>query len=869
MTTYKEIINNGVFSCDEIKIAKAEWKKILKSVSTTTFDVLVDFVRMEEHKASCEWASITNGKPANTYLMCINKLGEKVSKQFDFQVINTSKENVYWIIPMKAGWKDKKSNNFVWQLRDELVQAVQELLAEQLIQNYIDFVSSKGSLKECNELYKWQLIADCKNLNIVEMAQKVGVSNLVDTPRAGATLRTLAKEQGEILQLILRELFNEEIDLGTRLVEYKTAFSFYWEKDEYGVNKPNDERSASALLSCKNPQEYTFYKSEVYELFCKYIGESICNVGKKYIHFLDLLKRHILPYLHGQKEFMQKLYAETDSCVHSDLLNAQDVLWQMQDYMKKNVDNKAYWMGGYNWGGSNDRSEEFFNRGVWEGSSDRANVMTLIKNIKPDDVILLKSAYTKGSDHKTSAIKVIGVGKVQSKPELIDNKFYRVNVAYRRISPVEFTDFKGSYLSTFHKVADPLFIEFADKILSASPNIISDTMEYKSPSVKVKSIMELLDNAGQIILQGAPGCGKTYITTELAVALCDKQIPVKRENLKKRYRELQKEGRIAFTTFHQSLDYEDFVEGLKPDTESASDEMKFIVKPGIFKRICEAAKSKETSNFDEVYSAFVNDFDSDEVKVITTSSGAKFGVSVNSQGNLSLFTGANLQHNGVLTKEKIEHHLENKYWRTYYTGVYEYLKVNYNLSESDKPEGLPYVLIIDEINRANISKVLGELITLIEKSKRLGAEDEVTATLPYSGDVFGVPQNLFIIGTMNTADRSVGYIDYAIRRRFAFKTLKNDATAIRDFYGSELHNDLYDKEINLLTSVRNLIKDNLNRDFKLDDIMVGHSYFMAKTSDDYQMNLDYKIKPLLEEYLRDGILVEKGGEIAKAINDLK
>lgn len=866
MVSYKEIVENGIYSCNEIQITKEEWKKILASATSTTFNALVDFVRMSGHASSCWWASTTYGKPDSSYRGCINQLGKKVANQLGLEVKNENGEIVYWIIPMKTGWTDKKTKNFVWQLRDELVQAVQEMLIEQLLHKYMDFVQSKGSLKACNELYKWELIAECKEMDIIEMAKKVGATNLVDTPRAGATLQALAREQSVILRPILQGLFDEEINIEKRLDDYKTAYSKHWKRDEYGINKPNDERSASALLTCVDPQNFTFYKSEIYEDFCEFIGEEKRSTGEKFPHYLELLKNYLVPNLLEHNEFMNQLYSETDSYVHSDLLNAQDVLWQMQNYIKDSITYKAYWMCGYVWG-PNDRSAEFLSNGIWIGGSNKGNTNSVIKKMKPGDIILLKSAYTKGSDHKTPVVKIIAVGTVLSKPEPIDSENYTIKVDYRKFEPKEFTNFKGSYMATIHRVADAQFIAFADNALSNS-NETTNTMEYRNPSVKVREIMKLLNNAGQIILQGAPGCGKTFITTELAVALCDGQVPVQRTVLKARYRELQKAGRIGFTTFHQSLDYEDFVEGLKPDTETTTDEMRFVVKPGIFKRICEAAKSKETSNFEEAYAAFINDIgDTEEIKVITTLSGTRFGVSVNSNGNLALYTGANLQQNGVLTKEKIEHHLNNKYWQTYYTGIHNYLIENYNLSEENKPEDLPYVLIIDEINRANISKVLGELITLLEKSKRLGAEDEVTATLPYSGDVFGVPQNLYIIGTMNTADRSVGYIDYAIRRRFAFMTLKSDIAEITDLYKGALE-PLYFKERDLYTKVRTLIKDNLNKEFELDDIMIGHSYFISQNEEDYTMNLTYKIKPLLLEYLRDGILVEKGTEVAEAIKNL-
>lgn len=381
---------------------------------------------------------------------------------------------------------------------------------------------------------------------------------------------------------------------------------------------------------------------------------------------------------------------------------------------------------------------------------------------------------------------------------------------------------------------------------------------------------KLLENSGQIILQGTPGCGKTYITTELAVYLCDGEVPSTREELKKRYKELQKEGRVEFTTFHQSLDYEEFVEGLKPDTDSLNDkEMRFVVKSGIFKRICQAASATTTSNLKEAYNSFAEDVvNYDDIYKINMPNGSMFGVTINGKGNLSLYTGKDFKLNGTLTYENIEkffYGADLGYWKCYFKGIIDVLKKDYKLAAENKDANKPYVLVIDEINRANVSKVLGELITLLEKNKRLGEEDEFTVTLPYSGENFGVPDNLYIIGTMNTADRSLGYIDYAVRRRFAFMTIEAKSDVIREFYNG--NGELMKKELLLFTSVSDLIKDNLNPDFDLNDIMVGHSYFLAKSDDDFELNLEYKIRPLLEEYLRDGIIVDNG-EIKASIANL-
>ena len=280
--------------------------------------------------------------------------------------------------------------------------------------------------------------------------------------------------------------------------------------------------------------------------------------------------------------------------------------------------------------------------------------------------------------------------------------------------------------------------------------------------VQMKEI-EILKQKKQIVLQGAPGTGKTYMTAAIAVAICDGEaaVPAERNLLMARYRQLVGEHRIAFTTFHQSMDYEEFVEGIKPETEEGN--VTYGIRSGIFLDMCKEA-----------------------------------------------------------------------------------LKAQYN----DSTKGNNYVLIIDEINRANISKVLGELITLLEADKRLGEENEVKVRLPYSKEEFGVPSNLFIIGTMNTADRSVGYIDYAIRRRFAFITIKAQRSIVENYNSS-----ISSFALECFDKVKAWMSDeNVVGDIDADDLMVGHSYFLADNVSKLKLKIKYEVIPLLREYISDGIL---------------
>ena len=170
---------------------------------------------------------------------------------------------------------------------------------------------------------------------------------------------------------------------------------------------------------------------------------------------------------------------------------------------------------------------------------------------------------------------------------------------------------------------------------------------------------------------------------------------------------------------------------------------------------------------------------------------------------------------------------------------------------TDNPNG-NYVLIIDEINRANLPSVLGELIYALEYRN-----DPVTSMYEYEGErEITLPKNLFIIGTMNTADRSVGHIDYAIRRRFSFIDILPDENVIQNPIAKKLFNE-----------IKSLFGNEfLSPDFKAKDVMIGHSYFLVKDTDELRIKLNFEIKPILREYLKDGIFLEKANEKIELLN---
>ena len=186
------------------------------------------------------------------------------------------------------------------------------------------------------------------------------------------------------------------------------------------------------------------------------------------------------------------------------------------------------------------------------------------------------------------------------------------------------------------------------------------------------------------------------------------------------------------------------------------------------------------------------------------------------------------------------------------------MKKEYGLGGVEKAK--PVVLIIDEINRGNVSRIFGELITLLEADKRLGGAHPLAVTLPYSKDEFAVPEKVYIIGTMNTTDRSTGTLDYAVRRRFAFVTLKSKIEMVRQFYSDE---NLKSKAVSIFENVRSFVDKYNAGDMDLEDLMVGHSYFMAADEDVLKMKMTYEVVPLMREYVKDGILNCKPEECTK------
>ena len=426
------------------------------------------------------------------------------------------------------------------------------------------------------------------------------------------------------------------------------------------------------------------------------------------------------------------------------------------------------------------------------------------------------------------------------------------------------------YFTKQSKKQYPYMKKLLTQLKNGTP--LSDTS--KSDTLLLNECVSLLKEKKNIILQGAPGTGKTYTTASLAVALCNPSFTGLEDHIKvmDEYERLRQEGQIAFCTFHQSMDYEDFVEGVKPELQG--EHITYNVESGIFKQICEQARTTEGKDIIACIDDYLQKIRGykNRREIPTISGKSKLLVwweegnkTISTRSTLSQITKGEQHSPSPLNIEKVKAHaigegVENN-WPSYARAFIKAVKDEYHLE--DEASTKPHILIIDEINRGNISRIFGELITLLEADKRTGeGKHPIKVTLPYSKDSFSVPSNLYIIGTMNTTDRSTGSIDYAVRRRFAFITLKTDPevikTCIKDDAVRAKALALF-KQINgdSTDDTTSFIATHKAGDFDLEDLKVGHSYFLAETLEALQMKMRYEVIPLLREYIKDGILQGK------------
>ena len=805
-TLYKTINTNGEYNCGDIGVTTEEWLDLLNDEKSKPYhEALLCFLRQKEHKATCIKVSQVYGKPAQYYNSKVYNFSKWVQKRLNrFSVKDADDKDTYWCITMQKGWDTKQG--FQWQLRDELVEALRIYLMKALIDVFRNGKPFNGYKEE----YKWDLLDRSEGKDVLAVFDGLRGENVIDNPRTDTVIKYLVDNKADKTRVCCQHLTDESVPLNERLAAFKAEIKALcpskWK------NTANDERTASGLLTCVYPKTYTFYKDEIYQNICDYFGYTSRKAGKKYEHFMELVNGFVKSY---GEEIQQIMLNEIKGFKNKPLnLAVQTLFWCMKDYMKEKLDKKMTTE-------TNNSS-----KGTWY-----------------DDVVR--------------------------------------------------------------------------------------TWERRK----------------NVVLYGAPGTGKTYDVPELAVRLCDPAFMAadpSREEIVSRYNQLKTEKRIAFTTFHQSLDYEDWIEGLRP-VVNEDNQVTYEIESGIFKKLCEEAerpvvKDKQVGIADNAVVWKVslagtgdNPVRSDCMKNSYIRIGWDgYGPVISDETDWSVYNGEGKQIlDAYINKMKIgdivmscyssqtidaigvvvgDYEFEDKFpnykrvrrvnWlvkninenivemndgKTMTLGtVYRLNSITldnvksilekYDTSSKMEENDKAYVMVIDELNRGNVSKVFGELITLLEADKRKGRINAESVVLPYSKKGFHIPNNVYLIATMNTADRSLGSLDYAIRRRFAFIAEKPFGLEVEGFNEElfELVSSLFVKNFDEYKesgwdqTMKLEPADTLSEEYKPEDVWIGHSYFLMQDEegeDNTSNRLLYEIIPLLEEYVRDGVLTAEAQDV--------
>ena len=751
-----------------------------------------------------------------------------------------------------------------------------------------------------NEVYKWYAIDHFQqhwDINAVDFYEIFKESfrkrgNLV-YQNSFSFLDALGKYFPEQLRNLFIIVYSSD-DFYIKLDKAKTFAENSIEKLREKLNKTNfnhqfDERTLSFLLTMQNPSENTFYKSTLYNQLCDYL-DIIPQKERKYKHHIELLFQ-MVPFLNNPQLNLLKEHFVPQG-VDFPLLLAQDIVYQNMN--KENEDTtKHYWL--YSPGEQAVNWEEFYNEGImaigWdklenlENYTDRKSILeALINNygggedqrnnvsaiddfcngenkINIGDIVIAK----KGKN------TLLGYGKVIS-----DYYFDEERAVYKHCREVKWLK-KGVWdannnlptktltdVTTYN--SDIKGIKYAQYLL----NIMNGNTQAQEDNLVIK----LLKYKPQIILQGPPGTGKTREAKCIAKALLGLG-----EN-----DSLEDNEQFKLIQFHPSYSYEDFVRGIvaKPNEEgngivyTAENKILGTFAKEAFNNWHKAQQSIQTLKEEEVFEAFIEHIkeelaQSEDYKYPLTEAVYLFDADdkrfkykgdnweVHSNGlNMNYAEIKRIIESGVRDRQGVTKLTtiggQARQHASYFLRIVEKY---YEFRENYKPtvDKIPlknYVLVVDEINRANLSAVLGELIYALEYRS-----EAVQSMYAIEGENnLILPPNLYIIGTMNTADRSVGHIDYAIRRRFAFVNI----------LPKDLTNELGDQfESALFAKVTNLFNTNLSSEFKKEEVQLGHSYFITKNTP-IDIRWEYEIKPILLEYVKDGILVGEG--IETTINNL-
>ena len=805
-TLYKTINTNGEYSCGDIGVTTDEWLDLLNDEKSMPYhEALLCFLRQKEHKATCTKVSQVYGKPAQYYNSKVYNFSKWVQKRLNrFSVKDADDKDTYWCITMQKGWDTKQG--FQWQLRDELVEALRIYLMKALIDVFRNGKPFNGYYEE----YKWDLLDRSEGKDVLAVFDGLRGENVIDNPRTDSVIKYLVENEADKTRVCCQHLTDESVPLNERLVAFKSEIKALcpskWK------NTANDERTASALLTCVYPETYTFYKDEIYQNICDYFGYTSRKAGKKYEHFMELVNGFVKSY---GEEIQQIMLNEIKGFKNKPLnLAVQTLFWCMKDYMKEDLKNKM----------TTDTNNS--SKGTWY--DDVVRTWERRKNV----VLYGAPGTGKTYDVPELAVRLCDPAFMAAEPsrEEIVSRYNQLKTEKR----IAFT--------TFHQSLDyedwieglrPVVNENSQVTYKIVSGIFKELCEEAERPVDKDKQVDISDNAviWKVSLQGTG------------------DNDVRRECMENNH------IRIGWDGYGPVISDE-------TDWSIYNGEGKQILDAYINKmKIGDIVMSCYSSQTIDAIGVVVGDYEFEDkfpnykrvrrvnwlVKNINENI-----VEMNDGKTMTLGTVYRLNS---ITLDNVKSILEK-----------------YNTSSKMEENDKAYVMVIDELNRGNVSKVFGELITLLEADKRKGRINAESVVLPYSKKGFHIPNNVYLIATMNTADRSLGSLDYAIRRRFAFIAEKPFGLEVEGF-----DEDLFEKVSSLFVKNFDEYKesgwdptmklesaDTLSEEYKPEDVWIGHSYFLMQDEegeDNTSNRLLYEIIPLLEEYVRDGVLTAEAQDV--------
>lgn len=794
-----------------------------------------------------------------------------------------------------------------------------------------------------NERYKWEAIGWYKkhwDINASDFAAmlEVAFSKTENLLASGMyypyrMIVAYAQTDPEEVRRIFKQLHNEELPLAQRYSAFRESCQRYIDKRkqndpgrEKALQHYQDLRAVMVYLTFEYPEKYYLFKSRMYTTFRDRVGfveekpqqKSIVWKVESYSRLCEIVLDEVKQ--DAELQTMSKARLNED-CYQDEALHllAMDIVFHGSAYMDEadfvvEQEQKAavkYWP-----------ALEEFNPNITKDDWKRFILEIELPN-HPDPMKMLKGLMLLGGEATCKKLAAeygglpsryvgcsVNLGKRAKKyfslPTFMDGdqeRFFVYPFLGRRVE-------ENGVMNYSYRIRPALMDALQEIDLSAISLYASEEEQ------------TMTDLGLNTILYGPPGTGKTYHTVFYAVAIIENRelASVEAESYSDvvaRYNEYKAQGRIEFTTFHQSFGYEEFIEGIRPvvssdDETSDAGDVQYSVQPGIFKRFCERAErpaavvtndygigenpsiwkvSLDGTGDNPIRSECLKKghirigWDEYGESITDTTDFSQYGgrVVLNSFINrmqigdivLSCYSASTIDAIGVVTGDCEWHdeyprlkRLRKVNWivkdikenilslnggtsmtlasvyrmgNVSLTDVYQLIDKHNPTAAVAQPAQKNYVFIIDEINRGNISKIFGELITLLEESKRLGKSEGMTARLPYSQKPFGVPDNVYIIGTMNTADRSIATIDTALRRRFLFREMLPNPQVLADVMVEDLSISA------MLNRMNQRIAVLYDREHT-----IGHAYFMKlrdnPTVETLAEIFRNNIIPLLQEY---------------------